>query len=47
MKIQGGIPQPALRRLPIYYRRLREAVTAGEAYVSSDELGTSAAAASS
>ena len=42
MKVQGGIPYPALRRLPVYYRRLREAVTAGVAFVSSDELGSSA-----
>ena len=42
VKVQGGIPQPALRRLPIYYRRLRGAVEAGVAYVSSEELGISA-----
>jgi len=42
VKVQGGIPQPALRRLPIYYRRLRAAVEAGVAYVSSEELGASA-----
>ncbi|MEN6408306.1 MAG: redox-sensing transcriptional repressor Rex [Anaerolineaceae bacterium] len=35
----SGIPIPTLRRLPLYYRRLRSAVDAGETYVSSAELG--------
>jgi redox-sensing transcriptional repressor len=42
MKVTAGIPQPTLRRLPLYYRRLREAVQAGAAYISSEELGQSA-----
>ncbi len=37
-----GIPGPSLRRLPIYYRRLRQAVDAGESIVSSKDLGESA-----
>src|SRR5512138_1277135 len=42
MKTDHGIPLPALRRLPIYYRRLRQAVETGISYVSSDELGQAA-----
>jgi redox-sensing transcriptional repressor len=37
-----GIPGPSLRRLPIYYRRLRQAVDAGESIVSSKALGDAA-----
>jgi len=37
-----GIPGPSLRRLPIYYRRLRQAVDAGERIVSSRALGDAA-----
>jgi len=40
--MKPGIPLPSLRRLPIYYRRLVEAVEAGATYVSSEELGASA-----
>jgi redox-sensing transcriptional repressor len=32
-------PRPTLRRLPVYYRRLREALDKGITYVSSEELG--------
>jgi redox-sensing transcriptional repressor len=37
-----GIPEPSLRRLPIYYRRLRQAIDQGGEVVSSRELGESA-----
>ena len=37
-----GIPEPSLRRLPIYYRRLRQAIDQGVEVVSSKELGESA-----
>jgi redox-sensing transcriptional repressor len=37
-----GIPEPSLRRLPIYYRCLRQAVDQGVAVVSSKHLGESA-----
>ena len=37
-----GIPGPSLRRLPIYYRRLCQAVDAGERIVSSKALGDAA-----
>ena len=37
-----GIPEPALRRLPIYYRRLKQAVDADIPVVSSEDLGRSA-----
>jgi len=36
------IPAPTLNRLPIYYRRLLDAVAEGAAYVSSAELGRNA-----
>lgn len=36
------IPAPSLKRLPIYYRRLKDAVKEKITYVSSDELGQSA-----
>ena len=36
------IPAPTLNRLPVYYRRLRDAIGEGGAYVSSAELGRSA-----
>jgi redox-sensing transcriptional repressor len=36
------IPAPTLNRLPVYYRRLRDAIQEGTAYVSSSELGRSA-----
>jgi len=34
-----GIPMPTLRRLPLYYRRLTQALDAGETYISSEVLG--------
>jgi redox-sensing transcriptional repressor len=37
-----AIPGPSLRRLPIYYRRLRQAVDAGDSVVSSRALGDAA-----
>ena len=37
-----GIPEPSLRRLPVYYRLLRQAIDAGVEVVSSRELGESA-----
>jgi redox-sensing transcriptional repressor len=37
-----GIPAPSLRRLPIYYRRLRQALDRGTEIVSSKDLGESA-----
>ena len=37
-----GIPAPSLRRLPIYYRRLRQALDQGVEVVSSKDLGESA-----
>lgn len=37
-----AIPAPSLRRLPIYYRRLRQALNLGVVTVSSRELGESA-----
>jgi redox-sensing transcriptional repressor len=37
-----GIPAPSLRRLPIYYRRLRQALDRGVEIVSSKDLGESA-----
>ncbi len=42
MPLNVGIPQPSLRRLPIYYRQLEAALEAGNVYVSSDELGKAA-----
>lgn len=39
-----GIPAPSLRRLPIYYRRLVQALDQGRACVSSKELGEAAGA---
>jgi redox-sensing transcriptional repressor len=41
-KPNQGIPMPALRRLPVYYRRIRQAMDAGVSFVSSEELGQSA-----
>ncbi|MBT9130423.1 MAG: Redox-sensing transcriptional repressor Rex [candidate division WS2 bacterium] len=41
-KNHRGIPQPALRRLPVYYRRMLQAIEEGVPFVSSDELGKSA-----
>lgn len=37
-----GIPAPSLRRLPVYYRRLMRALDAGQASISSKELGEAA-----
>jgi redox-sensing transcriptional repressor len=37
-----GIPLPSLRRLPIYYRLLSDALQAGSASISSEELGLGA-----
>ena len=37
-----GLPRPALRRLPIYYRRLRQAIEQGTSYLSSSALAESA-----
>jgi len=37
-----GIPAPSLRRLPIYYRRLVQALADGQAVMSSRELGDAA-----
>lgn len=37
-----GLPRPALRRLPVYYRRLRQAVEEGAIYLSSADLAQSA-----
>lgn len=37
-----GLPRPTLNRLPIYYRRLRQAVDEGTAYLSSADLAQSA-----
>jgi len=37
-----GIARPSLHRLPIYYRRLRQAIEEGVEYISSEELGQSA-----
>ncbi|MBN1936014.1 MAG: redox-sensing transcriptional repressor Rex [Anaerolineae bacterium] len=37
-----GLPRPTLHRLPIYYRRLRQAVDEGTAYLSSADLAQSA-----
>lgn len=42
MKGQYGIPMPSLRRLPIYYRRLLQAIEQGVPHVSSEDLGRSA-----
>ena len=36
-----GIPQPTLRRLPLYYRRLRQAAEDHINVISSEELGRS------
>lgn len=36
---QEGIPLPSLRRLPIYYRHLLQAIQEGQTFVSSEELG--------
>jgi len=37
-----GIPAPSLRRLPVYYRRLVQALADGQAVMSSRELGDAA-----
>ncbi|NLD45403.1 MAG: redox-sensing transcriptional repressor Rex [Chloroflexi bacterium] len=37
-----AIPLPSLRRLPIYYRRLRRAIDEGQGVISSQELGEAA-----
>ncbi len=37
-----AIPLPGLRRLPIYYRRLRRAIDEGQGVISSQELGEAA-----
>ncbi len=42
MNAKPLIPRPSLRRLPIYYRRLRQALAEGVEYLSSDDLGQSA-----
>lgn len=42
VKAKLGIPMPSLRRLPIYYRRLLQAVDEGVSFVSSEELGRAA-----
>lgn len=42
MKAKFGIPVPSLRRLPIYYRRLLQAVEQSSFFVSSEDLGRSA-----
>ncbi len=39
MSDKPGIPLPSLRRLPIYYRLLTEALENGAASISSEELG--------
>ncbi len=39
---QSGIPAPSLRRLPVYYRRLVQALEQGRSNVSSKELGDAA-----
>ena len=41
-KTKPGIPRPALRRLPLYYRRLVRAAEEGVAFLSSADLGQSA-----
>ncbi len=38
---QFGVPSPALQRMPVYYRRLRQAIEEGVPFVSSDDLGRS------
>ncbi|NLD72423.1 MAG: redox-sensing transcriptional repressor Rex, partial [Chloroflexi bacterium] len=42
MDIFPSIPLPSLRRLPIYYRRLRAALEEGKTVLSSQELGDAA-----
>lgn len=39
MQPHEGIPLPSLRRLPLYYRYLAQALQEGRAFVSSEELG--------
>ncbi|MHB1357713.1 MAG: winged-helix domain-containing protein, partial [Anaerolineae bacterium] len=39
---QPGIPLPSLKRLPIYYRLLSDALMAGCSNISSEELGVGA-----
>jgi len=41
-RAERGIPLPALRRLPVYYRRLRAALDNGVVHISSADLGSSA-----
>lgn len=38
----AGIPAPSLRRLPLYYRRLTQALDEGRTHISSKELGDAA-----
>lgn len=42
MPRKPGIPLPSLRRLPIYYRLLADAIAAGQTCISSEELGLGA-----
>lgn len=42
MSEKPGIPLPSLRRLPIYYRLLTEALEGGASCLSSEELGSGA-----
>ncbi len=42
MESKWGIPKPTLNRLPVYYRRLLEAIDHGIGFVSSRELGAAA-----
>ncbi len=39
---QSAIPAPSLRRLPLYYRRLQQAIQDGEDIISSQALGEAA-----
>jgi len=40
-KKQLGVPQPALQRMPVYYRCLLQSIEEGVLFVCSDELGRS------
>ena len=42
MDVYPSIPLPSLRRLPIYYRRLRSALDSGQTVISSQDLGDAA-----
>jgi redox-sensing transcriptional repressor len=42
MDVYPSIPLPSLRRLPIYYRRLRSALDSGQSVISSQDLGDAA-----